>query len=145
VSEKGDSVGKTANSKPVPNSLHWFNSIESAVKAKLSLNYGFLLWLYSRIVRKHKVPKKIRIDSDEIEFLVNGGEVYGIWAEVSLAPHVLVRLGRQEAYRPGPQDPLNVTYWKFAGCTVFFAASFEDLEQNKGKSLGVLETVIFYN
>jgi hypothetical protein len=91
------------------------------------------------------VPKKVRIESDEIEFLFNGGEVYGIWAEISPAPCVLVRLGRQEAYRPGPHDPLNVAYWKFVGCIVFFAASFEDLEQNKGITTGALETTIFYN
>jgi hypothetical protein len=92
------------------------------------------------------MPKKVRIDSDEIEFLLNGGEVFGVWAEVSPAPCVLVRLGRQEDdYRPSPRDPQNTTYWKFSGCRVFFAASFEDLEQNRGKTLGVLETVIFYN
>jgi hypothetical protein len=46
------------------------------------------------------MPKKVHIDSDEIEFLVNGGKVYGVWAEVSPAPCVLVKLGPQEDYRP---------------------------------------------
>jgi hypothetical protein len=90
------------------------------------------------------VSKKIRIGSEEIEYLINGGEVYGVWAEVSPAPCVFVKLGRQVAYSPRSQDPMDVTYWKFVGCVVFFAASFEDLEANRGKSLGALETVIFY-
>jgi hypothetical protein len=46
------------------------------------------------------VTKKIRIDSEEIEYLINGSEVYGVWAEVSPAPCVLVKLGQQVAYFP---------------------------------------------
>ncbi|WP_287130345.1 hypothetical protein [Candidatus Cyanaurora vandensis] len=90
-------------------------------------------------------PKKIRVDAEEIKYLVNGGEVYGVWAEKSPAPCVLVRLGRQVEYNPPSSlNKQELTYWKFVGCRVFFAASFTDLEQNKGISLGVLETVIFY-
>ena len=70
------------------------------------------------------MSKRIRaLNRQEFEAAASDGAVYGKYLDV----HVYVELGVEGNYRESAKDNSNTQYWLFR-CTIFYAASREDLD-----------------
>lgn len=72
--------------------------------------------------------KTINITKEESQYAISDGEVYGV---IKLAGgnrvYVYVELGQERPYNRKSNDDINTEYKFFSGCTIFYAKTEEDL------------------